>query len=204
MQIDNCKLKIDARRGAQKPAGFTLVEALVAMTLASLAGCALLTGVSAALQATQTSVEQTVGQQLAQRLMDEIAGQRYSAVGASSTIYPLAPGSGTTTRSTFTCMADYNGYRAEPAVDAWGVQIGRGNGQGGQRNSAMQAATYFGNWRQEVDVYYVDATDLVTVLSGGSTSSYRGVDVRIMLRDPVHGLRTVASLHRVFSYVPTP
>src|SRR5437660_1026134 len=109
--------------------GFTLIESLLAVSLASIAGSALLLGVSSALQATQTSVEQSVGQQLGQQLMDEIAGQMYSAAGASPYIYPLAPSGSSSgvSRSAFTCLADYNGYRAQPPVDRYGVQIGRGD-----------------------------------------------------------------------------
>ncbi len=186
--------------------GFTLVESLLAVTLASIAGSALLLGVSSALQATQLSVEETVGLQLGQQLMDEIAGQRYSAVGASPYVYPIvrnASGSGVI-RTNFTCLADYNGYRAQPPVDLYGVQIGRGDGNGSSRIAALQLPDYFNSWRTEVDVYYVSATDFVSPLAAGQTSDFRAVDVRVYLVDPLHGPRFTASLHRIFSNVPTP
>ena len=201
-----CATPSTVRRRA--PGGFTLVESLVATTIAAVAGSALLWGISSAMQNTNWSLEQTIGLGLAQQLMDEIAAKTYCATKNSPYDYPFAvtameligPG-----RSKYTDIGAYNGLRSEPATDPWGKTLGTGDGQGGFRNLAAQPpGGYFSRWRQEVDVYYVSNADQSQKLPGTQTSDFRCVEVRILYHDPALGLRPITTLKRVFAYVSAP
>ena len=75
-----------SRRG-----GFTFIEAMTAVTIATMVGVAVLTGVNASLQNTTAALDQTIGMGMAATLMDEIAGQGYARNPASPYDSPLAP-----------------------------------------------------------------------------------------------------------------
>ncbi|HEY2147925.1 MAG TPA: hypothetical protein VGH32_08310 [Pirellulales bacterium] len=186
-------------------AGFTIIEATVAVAITAMAGIAILTGVSAALQNTQYTLEQTVGLGLAQQLMDEIAGKPYATNPSNPFDAPLGPtasdvaGSG---RSKFGNIGSYNGFVDYPPTDATGILLGTGNGQGGQRDPNLQNATYFQNWQRSVVVYYVSPSDMSTAMPGGQTSNHRAVEVQISIHDASGAVRPVFTLRRVFSYVP--
>jgi type II secretory pathway pseudopilin PulG len=196
----------DMKRRSRRD-GFTLVEALVAISLAALAGSALLLGTFSTVQATGDAEDQTIALGMAQQLMDEVVGNPYIASGGNAyaaPIGPLASQRNGASRALFRAIGDFNGYRALPPRDPWGVALGTDDGQGGTRAATFQAATgRFANWRQEVDVYYVKETDLKTALTGSTTSDYRAVEVRINYVDPQTGVtRTLAQLRRVVAYVP--
>jgi hypothetical protein len=179
---------------------------MTAVTIATLVGVAVLTGVNVSLQNTTAALDQTIGMGMAQQLMDEIAGQGYARIPASPYDSPLAantsellgPG-----RSQFTNLADYNNDSELPPLDSWGVALGNDDGQGGTRNPAMQIGTYFANWQRTATVYYVSATNLSTQLPAGQTSNYRAVEVHVSVQDKAGVLHPVASLRRVFAYVPS-
>jgi hypothetical protein len=178
---------------------------MVAVSITAMAGAAILLGVSSSLQSTTNAMEQTVALGMAQQLMDELAGKRYAEVPTNPYDSPLGPTSGELAgpgRSQFTNLADYNGLSSMPALDPWGVQLGTDDGQGGQRDASLQAAAYFANWQQSVEVYYVDSANLSNRLNGGQTSNYRAVEVHISIQDKSGPLRPVLTLRRVFSYVP--
>src|SRR5436190_7760951 len=100
------------RRAA--PLGFTLVESLVATTIAAVAGSALLWGISSAMQNANWSLEQTIGLGMAQQLMDEIAAKFYCATKNSPYDNPFTVTSAETAgpgRSQYTDIGAYNGLR---------------------------------------------------------------------------------------------
>jgi type II secretory pathway pseudopilin PulG len=184
-------------------AGFTMVEALVAITITALAGSVLFMGISASLQTTNAGMYGLIAQGMAQQLMDEIIGNRYCELGVSPYQYPLGVGPGETTRQLYDDIDDYNGLRVQPPKDFYSVALGTENGEGSQRNPLFFAPSgFFANWKQEVDVYYVSPTDMQTKLTAGQTSDYRVVEVRIIYNDPSRGARTLACLKRVVTYVP--
>ncbi|HZZ73463.1 MAG TPA: type II secretion system protein [Pirellulales bacterium] len=192
---------------ACRPAGFTLVESLVATTITAVAGSALLWGISAALQNTNATREQSIAGGLAQQLMDEIATKFYCVTKNSPYDNPLGPTSSENSglgRSLYSSLSAYNGLRSEPATDPYGVCLGLDDGTGLTRNAALQAQTFFENWREEVDVYYVSNTDQTTKLSAAQTSDYRCVEIRIYYDDPTVGLRLITTQKRVFAYVAAP
>ena len=178
---------------------------MTAVTIASIVGLAILTGVNTSLQNTTFAIDQTIGLGMAQQLMDEIAGQGYARVRTSPYDTPLAPNTAELAgpgRSTFTNLADYNNLTSQPPLDPWGIPLGNDDGQGSTRNPAMQIGTYFANWQRTASVYYVSASNLSTQLPAGQTSNYRAVEVHVSVQDKAGVLHPVASLRQVFSYVP--
>lgn len=191
---------------------FTLVEALVAMTILSVAGGAILLGVDSAVQTTNDCLERTIAGGMARQLLDEVLGARYSDYVESggvtldtahaSQLGPTATKSATNTRELFTSIGDYHGFRAQPPVDAWGVALGQDGGELRTRHPNFRAPTsMIRQWRQEIDVYYVSGTDLSPASPQGQTSDYRAVEVRIVRVDAQRGNRVLASLRQVVAYV---
>lgn len=187
--------------------GFTLVEAMVSISITALAGSLILLAAETSMQTTNESVEQTIALGLARQLCDEISGQRYHGSGESPNLTPLAPTSweaSGTGRERFGDLADYNGYQAQPPKDLWGQPIGQENDAGDARHANFQTPVgYFAKWRQRVEVYYVSDQDFTVRLSAGQTSNYRAVEVFIEYVDTDGSVRTLAQTKRVFSYVPT-
>jgi type II secretory pathway pseudopilin PulG len=187
-------------RRHQRPA-FTLIEAMVAMTITVVAGSAVLLGIATSIQTTNDALARTQAAGMAQQLMDEIAGQMYCEDLSVPYQYPL--GAFGESRDELDDIDDYLNLSARPPTDRFGVVLGTEDRQGGQRdpNFRIDAAT-FADWEQTVDVYYVDAADPSQSLPAGQTSSCRAVDVTIHYHDTSQGTRPLAKLRRVFSYVP--
>jgi prepilin-type N-terminal cleavage/methylation domain-containing protein len=190
------------RRG---PQGFSLLEALVAITIMAIAGSAILWGVTSAVQATDDNLQQALAVGMAQQLMDEIIGARYHAVGSDAYEYPLSASSWEKNgqgRERYNDIDDYNGLRYEPPIEHHGTEIGMGDGTGDLRHPAFRVGhDYFNNWRQEIDVYYVDPDDFTRRLPPWSTSDYRAVEVRIVREVTGSDPRILAQLRQVVCYV---
>jgi hypothetical protein len=189
------------------PAGFTLVEALVSITITAIAGSALLLGIASALQTTETVLEETVALGLAQQLMDEICCAAYVEPGTGGYQTVLGPGASEVAggkRALFDDMDDYHGFAEQPPRDVWGRELGLDDGEGSDRHAAFQSqAAALDRWRREVEVYYVSATDHNTRLGAGATSDFRAVVVTVLV-DTAEGRRSIKSLKRVVGYVPPP
>ena len=175
------------------------------MSITAIAGSALLLGVTTSLQTTTEAMDQAIATGIAQQLLDEIVGARYAA-GSDAHQVVLGPswyeqnGPG---RQRYNDIDDYTGLRIEPLEDLWGVYLGTDDGQGDQRHPGFQITPgYFDNWRAEIDVYYVDQSNLSAKLSWGRVSDYRAVDVHVYYVDPERGKRQLAQLRRVVAYVP--
>ncbi|MBN1396030.1 MAG: type II secretion system protein [Pirellulales bacterium] len=188
------------------PRAFTLVEALVTISLAAVAGCALLLGTSASLQTTDEALRQTLAQGMAQQLIDEVVGGRYAAVGAGPQQYPLGPNAAEAAgdRYFYDDIDDFNGFSSQPATDPYGVELGTEDGEGGQREAAFRCRDgFFQHWRQEIEVYYVSESDPTVRLPEGQRSDYRAVEVRLIYDPPDRGPRELANIRRVVAYVPS-
>lgn len=215
-----------AGRRRRQPAAFTLIEALVSISIAALAGSVLLLGTTSSIQSTTEALKQTVASGMAQQLMDEVVGSRFVELVYDSDGKPLGPeavvfgrDAGEVTRDEFDDVDDYNGYssgsesESSPPKDPWGINLGKDDGEGGEREGSFwaplsvsengrEAIDLFRNWRQEVDVYYVDESDLTTRLPAGQVSHYRVVEVRIIDDPPDRNARELVKLKRVVAYVP--
>lgn len=196
---------VDRRR--RLPAAFTLVEALVAISITAIGAAALLLGISSSLQTTNHAMEQTIATGMARQLLDEVVGGRYYAAGLGDPYQtyfgPSSYEQGGMARERYDDIDDYHGIRSKPPVDPWGVALGTDDGEGSQRHPSFCAPSgLLDNWQQEIDVYYVDGSDLTTRLASGQVSDYRAVEVRIVLVDPDRGRRELASARQVVAYVP--
>ncbi len=195
-------------RRQSAPAAFTLVEALIALLIASVAGSALLFSTTSALQTTDETLQRAVADGLAQQLMDEVVGARYAEYSVPPQAYQttLGPGSderSVGTRELYDDIDDYNGLRQQPPTDRWGVALGTESADSLQRDPNFRIpAHYLDNWRQEVDVYYVDPADPSAAVSTGQPTDCRAVEVRIVHVDPDRGPRVLTKLRRVVAYVP--
>lgn len=184
--------------------GFTLVEAMAALTIISVAASALLLGISSTLESTTSAVEQAIAHGIAQQLLDEIAAAQYREPG-SGPYGALGPGGSERNgadRTAFDDIDDYHGLRTQPPTDRFGIPLGEDNGAGGRRPERQRVASaYFSRWRQEVDVYYVNESNFSLPAAGAS--DYKAVHVRIVREDPVRGRQQLVHLTRIFSNVPS-
>jgi prepilin-type N-terminal cleavage/methylation domain-containing protein len=196
-----------ARAGAARR-GFTLVEAMVAITITALAGAVLLLAIETTVINTTEAVEQTIAAGMARQLVDEVLGARYVAVGSDPQEYPTGPsaweqaGEG---RERFNDTDDFHNFAAQPPEDVWGVALGDDDGEGDVRHTNFRVpSSRFADWRQRIEVYYVDENDFTVRLPAGVTSNYRAVEAAIFRQERDGALRELARLRRVFAYVPAP
>jgi len=200
---------IHQRRGYRRAGSrgaFTLVEALVSITITAMAASVLLLGTTSSLQATDEALKQTIAQGMAQQLMDEVVGARYHAApvdGYQVTLGPSAYEQQGAERERYDDIGDYNGLRLQLPTDRWGIALGKEDLGGENRHENFEVPSgFFEHWKEEVDVYYVDESDLSVRLPAGQVSDYRAVEVRILYDDPQRGSREMARLRRVVAYVP--
>jgi MSHA pilin protein MshD len=191
----------------RRPA-FTLVEALVAVTIVGMAGSAIMMGVAAALQGADDAVERAIGTGLAEQLMDEIAALAFEDETTATLGVSIGPDSGESSgvsRENYDDLDDYDGLSNRPPLDVWGIPLGTDDGQGGTRLAAVQIpGVALSQWRRTVEVHFVSASDLTTDLGPGATSDYKAVTVRVFLEEPGRGSREIAAIRRVFGHVPSP
>ena len=207
--IGNATVRSQATRRPNRsrfPAGFTLVEALVSITIAAMAGSVLLLGVGSSLQSTDEAMRRTIATGMAQQLMDEVLGGRYDALGTGGHQVVLGPSlyeSNGPGRQRYDDVDDYHGVRCLPPKDLWGIELGRDDGEGGKRHVNFQVpAGFFDDWRQEIEVYYLDESDLKNWTPAGPSSDYRAVEVRIIHQPPGQSGRELVKLRRIVAYVP--
>jgi type II secretory pathway pseudopilin PulG len=189
--------------------GFSLLEALVALSITVLAGAVLLLSVETTLDTTGDAVEQTIADGVAQQLLDEILSKMWFDPAESddpllatlgATAWKLL-GSGT---ERFNDMDDYHGYVAQPLKGVWGEVLGTGDDEGGQRLPNFRVRDdFFQNWRHRVEVYYVDPADHRIRLTS-ETSPFRAAEVFVEKIDADGGARILARRKRVVAYVPPP
>jgi prepilin-type N-terminal cleavage/methylation domain-containing protein len=185
---------------------FSLVEVLVSLTIIGLAGAALLLAAETTTLNGQDAVAATIARGIAEQLLDDLAGQRYVALGKSPTGLPFAKETGETSTppktSLFDDLDDYHQLDLAPPLDPWGVPLGQGNGSGGLRPEDFRVSpTFFARWRARVEVTYVNEADPSVNLAGSATSGMRAATVSITRT--VNGVtETLAQVRRVFSYVP--
>lgn len=188
--------------------GFSLAESLLAITLTSIAGSAILLGLATSAQTTRNVMDRALATGMAAQLMDEVLGGRYAAVGAGAYQVGLGPntyemqGSG---RERYDDVDDFEGVVSQPAKDEFGIALGLGNDAGGLRHPNFRLpSNYFSQWRQEINVYYVSEANPSVKLTGSNTSNLRAVEVRIYREDGKQGRELLDSVRRVVAYVPAP
>ena len=189
--------------------GFSLAESLLAITLTSIAGGAILLGLANAAQSTRNVMDRAMATGMAAQLIDEVLGCRYSGEGAGAYQVPLCPNTYETQgagRERYDDIDDFVSVVSQPPTDPYGVTLGLGDDQiGGQRHPNFRLpANYFSQWRQEVSVYYVSESNPQVKLSGNNTSNFRAVEVRVYRDDGNRGRELLDTVRRVVAYVPSP
>ncbi|HUE73124.1 MAG TPA: type II secretion system protein [Pirellulaceae bacterium] len=194
-------------RSALKRRAFTLIEAVIALVIMSLAGSVLLLAAHSSLRTTDEAVRRTIAEGLADQLLDEIVTRRYMEAGGVPNDGALGTEGGETAagRSLFDDTDDYHNLVAKPAQGRYGESLGTGDDAGGPRHPNFQVPQgFFDNYRQRVRVYYVDPTAPDKPLPEGQTSYYRGALVAIDYVDPAGGEQELAVRRRVYAYIPPP
>jgi len=193
------------RSTARRPA-FTLVEALIALSITSLAGAVLLLSVQSSLDTTIEAVERTIADGVAQQTLDEVLTKRYVGQGDSPLLVTLGAattellGQGT---SLFDDTDDFNGYVAQPLKGTYGEILGTGDDNGNPRLANFRVRSdFFQNWRVRVDVYYLDPTNPMN--ASAAPTNYRAIEVHVELIRPNGQAVPLASRKRVITYVPPP
>ena len=209
---------------------FSLIEALVALSITALAGAVLLLSVESSLQSTGDAVERTIADGAAQRLLDEILTRRFidpdessnsgsgssgsggsgSGSGSGGLLDALQEVLGATTSELlgngselFDDIDDFAGFQAQPLEGSYGEVLGTGDDSGNARLENFRIrSTFFNNWRQRVDVYYVSADDH-TVRSTAVTA-YRAIEVFIERVEADGSVYPLAHRKRIVTYLPPP
>lgn len=211
------------RQSAHSRRAFSLVEAMVSLTLLSMIGVVLLSSAQTAVMSASQSMDELIAQGIAQQVMDEAIGLPYVIKSYTSSnpnaveISDMgnAANSGSRYGGNWGDLDDYNGatptstYVAQPPSDAFGATFGLGNGTVSSGNAVLRnsnfriRSNYFSNWRLETNCYYVGPTDLTTRLTSGS-SKFRALEVRVYRVQPDNSKILLASLRRIHCHVPKP
>lgn len=197
------------RRTLYHRSGFSLIEAMIALTLVTMAGAALLTRFGDQGRFVADSLDESVAEGMALQLMNEIAGCRFVAAGqtanSTASFGPSASESAGTGRERYDDIDDFHGFTASPPVDRYGVVLGGEDLGGTTRHPSHKVpSTAFTGWRQSVAVYFVSDTNPSQRLAAGVGSFHKEVEVVISYNDPREGAVELARLSRVFAYVPPP
>lgn len=183
-------------------AGFSLVEALIAVTLTTTAGAALLNIVFVSQRAVEENLRASVAAGMAEQLMQEIVQSPIPS--GPSTMAPAG-----SPRSSFDDIDDYSGYVACPPLSRNGQTLGAEGSSADEVATARVAGmnaqlTWLATFQQEAIVEKVvpSGTTWVATTAAGD---YRRVTVRIRdVRDSNNPV-VRAELVRIFAYVaPAP
>lgn len=190
--------------------GFTLVEALVAISLIAMCGAALLLATELALDSSTRSVDEKIARGLANQLIDEILGLPYVEKGepASQQWWQLGPETGEwswpVVRNSYDDADDYRVLSMYPPTDEFAVELGLGDEQGGLRHPNFRVRdNYFDDWLVFLIIWHADESDLsANIYSGSSVSGFRAIEVTIRKYNDDGTWQELTKLRRVFGYVP--
>ncbi len=133
--------------------------------------------------------------------MDEISGCRYVEYGVTPYQTVFSPGSDeivSGTRELFDDIDDFHSQDNRPIVDAWGIALGRDDGQGGERNEYFNAPRdLLDRLQRKAEIYYVNSNDLSQKLAVGQTSDYRAIEVSVIYRADNGDQRELVKLRRI-------
>ena len=190
----------------------------MALSITALAGSVLLLSVESSLQSTSDAVEQTIADGVAQQLLDEILTRRFvdldeqdnSGSGSGGPLDPLEELLGPTTSELlgngfelFDDIDDFAGHVARPLKGSYGEVLGTGDDSGNQRLENFRLRTsFFNNWRQRVDVYYVNADDHTA--RSTAVTAYRAIEVVIERVEADGAVFPLAHRKRIVTYIQPP
>src|SRR5437660_618046 len=193
---------VPEQRGPNLPAGFSLIEALIAVSITSLAGAVLLLSVQSSLDTTIDAVDQTIADGIAQQTLDEILTKRYEGPSESPTSTTLGPStsellSGGT--AYFDDADDYAGFTALPIKGWYGETLGTGDDSGNLRLTNFRVRSeFFQNWRVRVNVYYVSPND--HTIQSSTPTYFRAIEVNVEQVKSSGTIMPLATRKRVITY----
>jgi type II secretory pathway pseudopilin PulG len=187
-------------RSRIRRSGFSLAEALIAISIVGLASASLLMSTQVAFDSTTSARDLMVADGLMGFLFNEVAGLPYHDKGETAFDPILGPETGENSRATFDDLDDFNGLTMAPISDEWGIALGLEDGGGTTRNTALQ--TEFNLWRATFVVAYADPATPADDLTTG-TSDMRSATITIQ-KQIGSNWTTVSTRRRVFAYVPIP
>jgi type II secretory pathway pseudopilin PulG len=191
---------------------FSLVEALIALTVMAMAGSVLLLSVESSLQTTTDAVDRTIADGLAQQLLDQALTKKYTeaAVAGGGTLDAILGAIGAAAdellgvgTEMYDDVDDYSGYTSQPPEDIYGQPLGTGDDAGGQRLANFRVpGTFFQHWQVRVEVYYVDPSN--HTIHSNTTTAYRAIDVFVEKLETGDVVVPLANRKRVICYNPPP
>ena len=210
-------------RGPSCRRAFSLLEAMVSLTLLTMIAAVLIGAAQSAANSVSLSMDEFTAEGIAQLVMDEAMGytyvdQSYTASdpnGVEITAMGNSVNSGSRYGGSWGDIDDFNGasptttYVNQPPTDCWGATFGLGAGTNTAgnpdlRNPSFQlSSNYFSNWQLQTNCYYVSPTDFSQRLTTG-TSWFRALEVRVYRVLPDGSLLLLRQLRRVHCHVPKP
>lgn len=198
----------------RKRRGFSLVEAIVSISIMALAGSVLMLAAQTSLDVADEAVQGAIAQGIVEQFLDEVQSKRYMESGSAYNRNSLGSESGETSRLLYDDTDDFHDYVVQPPLDTWSQPLGAGDDAGGQRHPNFKVAgNYFQNWRLRAAVYYVNDADFTQRLDNPvraagqtltSTSGSRGVEAIVEYIDADGTVRTLAKGRRIYAYIPAP
>lgn len=188
--------------------GFSLIEAVVAMTIVAIASSVLLLGVEATLQSVEYQEEVTIADGLARQFLDEIQGQNWVDPSIRNSPYATSlsasgdelSGQG---RSRFDDTDDYNGYSTNPPVHIDGNTVSTSDSSGDTLPKEFRpSSSFLSRWRCTIEVSYVSETDHSVKVPANSPTNYRVLICRVYRRNADDTWREVVERERIISYIP--
>ncbi len=187
--------------------GFTLAEALIAITVATVTGAALMISMTSAVQTTQYTLDQMLAAGVAEQIVDEVMAQPYHDVSGTAYDWPLGAEAGEwqgMTREYFDDIDDFDDYDASPPRDVYGKPLGQRDPDDNVRHNDFHIPEgYLDQWRVTIDVYYVDESNPSVRLPDASVSGMRAVEVRVSDTLSDGSEQELTTIRRVFGYVPS-
>lgn len=188
--------------------GFSLVEAVVAMSIVAISSSVLLLGVEATLDSVEQQEEITIADGMARQILDEIQGQSWVDPSLRSNPYQTSlsaspaelagPG-----RSLYDDTDDYNNYTASPPVHINGKTLCASDTSGDTLPDAFRPRTDLLNyWKRTVEVAYLSETDHSVQMQDYQPTNYRVLICRIYRKNLDGTWREVVERQRVISYIP--
>jgi type II secretory pathway pseudopilin PulG len=186
---------------------FSLIEALIALSITSMAGAILLLGVQSSLDTTVEAVDRTIADGVAQQTLDEILTKRYVGAGENPLGNTLGALGGELLGnggfSLFDDADDFAGYVARPLKGSHGETLGTGDDNGNLRLENFRAPSgFFRDWRVRVEVYYVDANNHTQ--RSNTPTNFRAIEVHVELVRANGAVFPLANRKCVVAYIPTP
>lgn len=190
---------MNKERQSPPRAGFSMFESIVAVSVAAVAGAALLSSLSAAVRSSSDAALTAQAYGLAEQLMDEIASVRFPS---ESNTPPLG-----VTRENFDDIDDYAGWSASPPQSRLGAVIGTEGATVGSvvynRETALQpSGSALANFTHEVVVERIEPDGGTGWTVVPEHTNYRRVTVRVNYVDGQMNSSTLASITRIYSYAP--